>query len=232
MGGGVLALIHKRIPHRLVYERDFCSEIQLLVLEIKANSGNILLLLCYRSPSCASNTFTEFTDFLGHAFEEWSSHILLMGDFDFPTIDWTSMGHKGNISTRSSSLVLDLVMLWDLTQLVNRPTHGLNILDLLLVSQPSIVETVRVLPPFSTSDHNSILFTISDAKESNAQKFVETRNFFKGDYISIISTLAQIDWLAICNSSTNVDILYSKYVDIFHDLIKKIRATGQIQYCS
>lgn len=91
-GGGVLALIHKRILYRILSESDFCSEIQLLVLEIEKKRSDVLLLLCYRSPSCTSNAFTQFIGFLSQVSEQWSNHIILKGDFKFPTIDWDQYG--------------------------------------------------------------------------------------------------------------------------------------------
>lgn len=125
----------------------------------------MLLLLGYRSPSCTSTTFAEFTDFLHSLCDEWSGHILILRDFNFPTIDWSNMSHRRNISTISSSLFIDFATSLNLKQLESQPTRGLNILDILLVSQPTIIEAVHVLSPFTTSNHNSISFRIRETKQ-------------------------------------------------------------------
>jgi hypothetical protein len=42
-----------------------------------------------------------------------------------------------------------------LTQIVDEPTRGNNILDLAFVSDPSFVEDCRIDEPFGMSDHKS-----------------------------------------------------------------------------
>ena len=46
-------------------------------------------------------------------------------------------------------------------QLVDRPTRGESILDIVLCNDPFLVNDIMQLPPFSTSDHNSILFLLN-----------------------------------------------------------------------
>ena len=47
-----------------------------------------------------------------------------------------------------------------LVQHVDKPTREGNILDLVLTSEPNMVEEVSVQCPVSSSDHNVILFRL------------------------------------------------------------------------
>ncbi len=53
---------------------------------------------------------------------------------------------------------MDLAAQCDFGQLVNEPTRGENILDLLLTNDPSCVSSVDVSAPIGNSDHGSISF--------------------------------------------------------------------------
>ena len=56
---------------------------------------------------------------------------------------------------------VDFVTNQGLSQLINFPTRGLNVLDILLTDADHIVTSVQCLPPFGGSDHIIILSTCS-----------------------------------------------------------------------
>lgn len=63
---------------------------------------------------------------------------------------------RGNAPAGSSLAFLDFCKSFNLTHAVKEPTHGLNVLDLVLTSDLSVLRNLRnlaVLPPFGTSDH-------------------------------------------------------------------------------
>jgi hypothetical protein len=47
-----------------------------------------------------------------------------------------------------------------MTQIVDEPTRGNNILDLAFVSDPSFVEDCRIDEPFGMSDHKSVVLSV------------------------------------------------------------------------
>ncbi|KAK6062174.1 hypothetical protein COOONC_00146, partial [Cooperia oncophora] len=214
-GGGVLALIRKAISHKLIIKKDFHGFIQTIIIQIRTQASKILLVLTYRSPSCSLLAFSQFIDFLHNSRPNNNR------DFNFPLIDWDNMTHRGNTSTQSSTAFLEFAKSFDLRQIVREPTHGLNILDIILVSSPTPVTKHRVLEPFSTADHNSIEFEVSYCAQVSSEKSRWYRNFLKGDYEAVISALCQIDWVAINNTSATIDIFYSKFVSICNQLIEK-----------
>ncbi|KAK6058984.1 endonuclease/exonuclease/phosphatase family protein, partial [Cooperia oncophora] len=216
--GGVLALIHKDVPHSFLIEKDFGTSIQALALEFDTRDGKLIVVLAYRSPSCSSVTFSEFIAFLQELLEEFSGHIIILGDFNFPLIDWVTMTHRGNISTTSSLSFLTFAKSFGLEQMVTSPTHGLNILDIVLVSDPRILEGMCILPPFSTSDHNGIGFNIAGFHPISAHSN-KYRCFSRCDYGSVISALSKIDWVALNSASCDSNMFYTELLNICHSLI-------------
>ena len=80
--------------------------------------------------------------------------VLIMGDFNFPHIDWVSID-----CDKDSESFLDLVQDCFLTQHVHVPTRLTNILDLVLTSEPGMIEEVQVQVKehLSTSDHSILV---------------------------------------------------------------------------
>ncbi len=78
-----------------------------------------------------------------------NDNILLVGDFNLRDINWETW----EASTAPSKQFLETLEENDLTQLVDKPTRGNNIIDLVITGLNSIVDNVTVEEPFSTSDH-------------------------------------------------------------------------------
>ncbi|EYC29531.1 hypothetical protein Y032_0006g3022 [Ancylostoma ceylanicum] len=143
-----------------------------------------------------------------------------MGDFNFPVIDWDNLSHRSGCGSVSSKHFLQFVKDSGLVQLVNKPTHNLNLLDIVLTSHSLAVKDIKVLAPFSTSDHNTITFAITDASSKTKRNFPQQRDFAKGDYESIIRNLTEIDWVTILSSTSSADECYAKFTRICYDLIQ------------
>ena len=62
---------------------------------------------------------------------------------------------------RKGKLFLKLVLDKFLTQHIRQPTRGRNILDLVLSSDPILVNNLEVSAPLRSSDHNVVSFEIN-----------------------------------------------------------------------
>ena len=82
------------------------------------------------------------------------NNVVIFGDFNHISIDWKRM-QSGAEGTRFLELTQDLF----LTQRVHVETSGENILDLILSTEPNMIDAVRVKDPFS--DHNIVICDIS-----------------------------------------------------------------------
>ena len=86
--------------------------------------------------------------------------LLLIGDFNLPDIDWSSL----TADTPPSRLFCNSLFSHNLVQLIHSPTHSHgNILDLIVTSHPEIISQVIVgdAACCSVSDHSLVSFSVT-----------------------------------------------------------------------
>ena len=108
------------------------------ILIVKVVSINLVICLIYRPPDCKEHEFLPGLDDIRNILRNHeTSKILLMGDMNFPKIDWSDtanpklppMGNENEQKIQMTSL-LELTDEFVLHQLVSEPTRGANPLDL------------------------------------------------------------------------------------------------------
>ena len=87
------------------------------------------------------------------------------------------------------------------TQHVNQPTRNDTILDLLFSNDPMIVSDLAFDVPFSTSDHNSLYFTLIVSCDGSDNSD-NSRLFDKSDYLYDFDNT---DYISIGNYLSNID---------------------------
>ena len=81
-----------------------------------------------------------------------NSNRLLLGDLNFRKIDWS----KGVGNSQLEKRFIDTLNEIFVVQMVDKPTRGNNILDLVCISDPSCIDKLEVQEIFVLSDHKSI----------------------------------------------------------------------------
>jgi len=76
---------------------------------------------------------------------------LIVGDFNYANIKWDTYE-----CDKDGEIFLDLLQDNYLTQHLNVPTRRNNILDLVISSEANMVEDLKVIEHFATSDHNMV----------------------------------------------------------------------------
>ena len=130
-GGGVMLLVNSSMnPVEVKLKSEFADQVW---CRIQLQSGEDLLIgVCYRSPN------PEFSDKENDAMlcdlftEVYGKPLLLMGDFNYPDVDWSSSYGQ---STASQKFV-DAIDDGFLTQHVTEGTCNGSILDLVITSEP------------------------------------------------------------------------------------------------
>ena len=129
-------------------DNKFCDSVWCMVT---CNKNLPILIGCiYRSPSSSRTSDDNLNSLLSNMCESYSKCIIV-GDFNYPKIDW-------DLYSGSSDAVLFLDTLNDcsLTQMVDCPTRGEAILDLVLTNDPSLFLSVDIEEPLLGCDHKSI----------------------------------------------------------------------------
>ena len=111
-------------------------------------TGSLLVGVCYHSTSADLEKELALHDVMRKACAA-CNNVVIFGDFNHRSIDWKRM-QAGAEGARFLELTQDLF----LTQHVHVETRGENILDLILSTEPNMIDAVRVKDPFS--DHNIV----------------------------------------------------------------------------
>jgi len=196
-GGGVLLFV--KTEYQAV-ETSMSSQFADQVwCKIKIKNGDELLIgVCYRSPN--TTLFGKDNDLLllNLINEIRGKPVLLMGDFNFPDIDWEA--HHGN--TSMSSGFIDAVDEAFLTQHVNLNTRKNSVLDLVFTSEPDMIDSVSVLGYLADSDHNILQWTVS-LSPTTALFNRPSLDYSKADFPAIRRALEAIDWAATLHGDAN-----------------------------
>jgi len=193
-GGGVLLYVKSVLkPLELQLSSPFQDHIWCKV-------GNLVIGVCYRS-SNRNIVGSDNDSYLCQLLRDVSKkHFLLMGDFNYPNIDW----HHCTITDLASSDCKSFVESFNdcfLTQHVSKPTRGNSVLDLVISREPDLVSGLEVIENLGKSDHNMVTFTahLSHDDPSSSRQF---RDYCKGDYQSIRDHLHTIDWDVFMSGDT------------------------------
>ena len=150
--------------------------------------GSIILLgVFYRPP----NSSRDVEEQIGKQILERcdNNRVVVMGDFNFPNIDWNIPRVRG----LDGEEFVRCVQEGFLTQYVDKPTRGEAVLDLVFGNEPGQVSDLSVGEHFGDSDHNSISFTLALERDriSQARK---VSIWSKGNYEAIRQEIRGINW--------------------------------------
>ena len=124
-------------------------------------------------------------------------NVILMGDFNFgDCIDWES-----NTSANQGKFFLDCVNKNFLHQYVDKPTRGLNMLDLIIFLEIDLVKNVDIGENFVNSDHQIIRFNVitSFVKETDMKFF----NYSRGYYVKANRLAWLKNWNILISNNVN-----------------------------
>ena len=196
IGGGVLLYVKSVLkPSEFVTSSSFLDHIFCTV-------GKLIVGISYRSTNYAI-VGSDNNEKLYKLLEYISGkHFLLMGDFNYPDINWTQQTVEENANSDSKEFY-NCFNNYFLTQHVLEPTRGNAILDLILSREPDLVSDVKVIENLGNSDHNMVTFTLHHKQETFVSKR-QFRDYNKGDYQRIREELDQIDWDALISGDMNL----------------------------
>ena len=104
---------------------------------------NLLVRVFYRPPSTDQTYLQELEKSLALVERNGSNlTTVLLGDFNFPGIDWTLP--SPSCSDSLSSYFCDISDDYFLYQMVNQATRGDNILDLVFINKPELLSDLTI----------------------------------------------------------------------------------------
>ena len=148
VGGGVLVVVKSGIQATRRYDLEI-DDTELIVIEVvTSNSKPVILYTFYRPPDSTPDVFQSLNNSLQRNKE--SSRIVMIGDFNLPSLQWSS--HENvPVNTGGTSDIEAFCEMTDdnfFQKFILGPTHiAGNKLDLLLCNSPEIIGDVCTSRP-------------------------------------------------------------------------------------
>ncbi len=152
-GGGVFIAVKDHFISSHETDLDTDCEILWVKLDI-AGCKSLYLAAYYRPNANDQESLAQLAESL-EKLRKKNSHIWVAGDMNLPGLDWPSCSLKTNCPSPSQhSLFLEILADHGLTQVTDKPTREENVLDLVAINNPSLLNRLEVIP--GISDHDAV----------------------------------------------------------------------------
>ena len=202
----------------------------------------ILIGGIYRSPNSEHDNTQILFDLINRASQEKCKHKIIVGDFNFPEIDWYNWMTSTN-ENHNSFRFLECLRDNYLEQFVNQPTRWRdlepgNVLDLVLADSVDLINNLEITTRIGKSDHLCIEFGL-DTSVDACYKGIHTKNYYRGNYIQAAEDLAKVNWNIMneMNVIESWNYFYSNVRQVIDSCIpetqykKKVRPVWMDMYC-
>lgn len=184
-GGGVALYVRNNI--NVILNNEISNDIfpEILFCDLECKECKTLVGVCYRPPDTSRESSEGLYELIKKASEQ---ECILMGDFNYSELRWD---HSSNLNDEHP--FVKCINDSFLSQLVDEPTRGKNFLDLILCTDETTVEDLKVGEPFETSDHSIIRFNFV-SRPIKCERVDNKFNFFKADYNQIRDFVKSRNW--------------------------------------
>ena len=149
------------------------------------------------------------------------SHVLIMGDFNLPLINWSSWTCSNNSENSFDNTFINCLRDSFFHQHVTIPTRSRynqnpNILDLILTNEEGMISSLSHLCPLGKSDHSILTFNFHCYIQHRRHDRIQY-NYKKGDYSTMRGRL-NLDWNCIINNKCVDDqwLIFTNHVNSAH----------------
>ena len=222
-GGGVALFVREDLTGDVLYSHDngVCGLLVVMIHQL-----NTAVAVMYRPPNTRLKEFLDILEKLDSCLASLPSPtptVAVMGDLNFPRhcIAWSRCSEssdlvplvanhregetaEGKQDRLQAARFCDIAMRHCLIQQVDKPTHGSEILDLILTNNHELVSTVSVESWPRFTDHRVVTAHVSfqlgadpEVAESHlldSGRRLKALNFHKANWVEIKAELRELDW--------------------------------------
>lgn len=200
-GRGIIILAHNSIKHLVVKIEPMTEFDESCIVEIRLCEKDLLVFGClYRSPTRSDSSdannrnLNELVKAI--ASEKKYTHKCLVGDFNFPTINWENWTTPHSEESKEEQF-LDALRDAFFYQNVDEPTRcrgsdDPSTIDLILTYEQNQINDLKYLSPLGKSDHSTLTFTFDcyTQRKKNSRRYA----FELGDYAKMQQHLQNTEW--------------------------------------
>ena len=215
--GGACIYVKQGLEFFTVQPPMKMSESVWIVIKTRENI-NRLYACIYRSPNSVNENNVKLLENIEWAKNHYSE-LILVGDYNLPQINWD----LEQTSSEYSNMFLECIRDNGIEQMIAEPTRFRNdqtpsLLDLLLVSDPDIINYANVNVPLGKSDHCTIEFSVKNSHKIN-DTHKTCYDFEKIDSEKFQETINSYDWNMINDRQLNFDTTYEIFIDAVNQAI-------------
>jgi len=119
--------------------------------------------------------------------------------------------------TTASQNFVDFMEDGYLAQHVRQPTCKGSILDLVITSDPEMIDTISVLGPLGSNDHNIMEWTVNLDSKYQSDRFYP--DYSKANFTAIRQALDSVDWIKVLQGDANMQ--WTTFMSIIRQLETK-----------
>ncbi|CAM4545620.1 unnamed protein product [Lepidochelys olivacea] len=187
-GGGVALYVREQYDcSELKYETAEKPESLWIKFRSVSKKGNVVVGVCNRPPDQEVEVDEAFFRQLAEVTR--SQALVFMGDFSHPDICWES----NTALHRQSRKFLENVGDNFLLQVLEEPTRGRALLDLLLTNREELIGEAKVDGNLGGSNHEMVEFRILTQGRKESSR-IQTLDFRKADFDSLRELMGKIPW--------------------------------------
>ncbi|KAK3091517.1 hypothetical protein FSP39_020434 [Pinctada imbricata] len=151
LGGGVFIMVEKSLTS--IEQTEYITDCEIEWVKVKTQNNKDVTIGSYYMPHRDSNHIEGLKTSLDKINNK-NNNIILTGDFNCPNINWNNQ--TANTPDREiQQELVDITSANGLTQIHDKPTRENNLLDLVFVSNPTLVKSSLNVP--GISDHDIII---------------------------------------------------------------------------
>ena len=217
-GRGQILYISESLNPKQIYMKTAFEEATFAKINLK-NNDQLLIGLIYRSPNSLESNNTLLIDLIEEISCFGATHTLVMGDFNFRTIDWVSSFSEDETETT----FIDKLFEKGLVQHVDQPTRSRggdepSTLDLVITKEQGNINEINYNSALGKSDHSVLNFGYKCYRDIDESK-KEVKLYHKADYESMKEELKAVDWTEMREKS--VEEKWTSFCSKFDEIVDR-----------
>lgn len=222
-GGGVIILVksHLSSEERSEYNSD-CENLWVQLNLV--GSKSVLIGAYYKPHEYDQHSLDELSKSLDMV-KLTSSNVWLTGDFNLPKVDWQSLTPTPDC--RFPTFYRECLEVFNdclLEQTVTSPTRGKHILDLFFTSNPTLVDSVSIIPGLSDHDIVQVLINVTPSQTKQVPRDVPL--YKKADWDQLKQSMREFQSELLTDlATTDVQEMWDKFASRLEQGIEKFIPT-------
>ena len=216
---GILIYVKKGIEcSQIELHNNFAEYIAIKIKGVGNDMDSLLFCCCYRSPSCDVVNSRMLFDLLGGISAHPCDRKIVIGDFNFPGIDWVHNFSPVPLESEFLNAMYDNFLLQHVCT-ATRARYGQipHVLDLVLTNYP-FVDDIDYCAPLGKSDHCVLNIKLAvDHKLQSLPKY----NYSKGNYVELNKYLTSVDWNQKMSNRDNIENLWHVFKSVLIEGVRK-----------